>query len=55
MATLAQAKVSTPETHTTGAEQALIEAFEELLESMPPDARQGLIGDLRANAVAHGE
>jgi len=55
MATLAQPKVSTPVTQTTPAEEALIEAFEELLETMSSEARQGLIGDLRANAVAHGE
>jgi hypothetical protein len=55
MATLAQSNVPTPEAPTTAAEEALIEAFEELLETMPTAARQGLIGDLRANAVAHGE
>jgi len=54
MATLAQPKVSAPET-TTAAQKSLIEAFEELLDTMPPEARQGLIDDLRANAVAHGE
>ena len=55
MATLAQPKVSAPETQTTAPEKALIEAFEELLDTMPPEARQGLIDDLRANAAAHGE
>ncbi len=55
MATLAQAQVSAPEISRTDAEEALIEAFEELLDTMSPQARDGLIGDLRANAVAHGE
>jgi len=55
MATLAQPTVYPPETKTTLAEETLIEAFEELLETISPEARQGLIGDLRANAVAHGE
>jgi hypothetical protein len=55
MATPTQPKVPAPETQRTVAEAALVEAFEELLETMPPEARQGLIGDLRANAVAHGE
>jgi hypothetical protein len=55
MATLAQPKVSTPDNQTTAAEEALVGAFEELLETMSPEDRLGLIGDLRANAVAHGE
>ncbi len=55
MATMAQPKISTPETQTAVDETALVDALEGLLEIMPPDARQGLIGDLRANAVAHGQ
>jgi hypothetical protein len=55
MATLAQPKVSTPEKQTTAAEEALVGAFEGLLETTSPEDRLGLIGDLRANAVAHGE
>jgi len=55
MATPAQVKVSDPEMKTTAAEDTLCEAFFELLETMPPEKRDGLLSDLRANAKAHGE
>ncbi len=55
MATLAQPKLPTPQPQSTTSEDNLVQAFEELLETMTPEGRQGLIADLRANAVAHGE
>jgi hypothetical protein len=35
----------------TAAEQALIDAFEELLETLPPEKRKAIRADLRANAI----
>jgi hypothetical protein len=55
MATPAQVKVSDPAMKTTAAEDVLSEAFFELLETLPPEKREGLLSDLRANAEAHGE
>ena len=55
MATLTQPKIVQTEPEFTPAEQALIDAFEELLETMPPEQRKAIVADLRANAVAHGE
>jgi hypothetical protein len=55
MATLPQAKVADPKQKTTPAEDALCDAFEGLVETLPPKTRKGLLSDLRANAHAHGE
>jgi hypothetical protein len=55
MATFAQVKTSQLEPKATPAENALFEAFEDLLETMTPEARKGMLKDLRANAEAHGE
>jgi hypothetical protein len=55
MATLAQTKISNPEAKITGAEQALCDAFFELLDTVPPETSKGILSDLRANAEAHGE
>jgi hypothetical protein len=56
MATLAQPKRTEAEPQTTAAaEEALLAAFDDLLETLTPEAREGLLSDLRANAVARGE
>ena len=55
MATLAQSKVSHPEPKTTTSEDALFDAFADLLDTLPPEKREALLSDLRANAEAHGE
>lgn len=51
METLAEPKIGSSEA-ATAAEDALFEAFADLLETLPPEKRAGLIGDLRANAEA---
>ena len=51
MATAAQSKVAQPESEYTEAEQALIDAFEELLETLTPEKRKAIRADLRANAI----
>jgi hypothetical protein len=55
MATLTQQKVVPAEQEFTPAEQALIDAFEEHLATLPADKQKAIRADLRANAVAHGE
>ncbi len=54
MATLPQTKVAGHKPQTSG-EKALANAFEDLLETLPPEKCKGLLKDLRANAEAHGE
>jgi hypothetical protein len=55
MATLAQPiSIPSPE-EVTAVENKLVEVFFEMLETMPTEQRAGLLADLRANAVAHGE
>jgi len=39
----------------TAAEDALWDAFADLLDTMTPENRKGLLDDLRANAEARGE
>jgi 16S rRNA A1518/A1519 N6-dimethyltransferase RsmA/KsgA/DIM1 with predicted DNA glycosylase/AP lyase activity len=50
MATLTQPKVVQTEPEFTPAEQALIDAFEELLETVTPEKRKVIRADLRENA-----
>ncbi len=55
MAALAQpAPIPTAE-EVMAAENALVEVFFEMLDTMPAEQRAGLLADLRANAAAHGE
>lgn len=50
MATLAQSKVAQPKAEFTALEQALIDAFEELLATLPAEKQKAIRADLRANA-----
>ena len=50
MATLTQSKVARPEPEFTAAEQALIDAFDEHLATLPAEKQKAIRADLRANA-----
>jgi hypothetical protein len=55
MASLAQPANIPSSEEVTAAETALIEAFYDILETIPPEQQKALIADLRANAEAHGQ
>jgi cytochrome c556 len=55
MATLTQPKIVQTEPEFTPAEQALIDAFDEHLATLPAEKQKAIRADLRANAEAHGE
>jgi hypothetical protein len=55
MATITHPHPTSTEPTFTAAEDALWEAFADLLDTMTPENRKGLLDDLRANAEARGE